>query len=162
MEIRQRIRRYPAVEWIAWVGVSLLAGVVGSAVTVGAVQTWYPTLVQPSFAPPNWVFGPVWTALYILMGTGAFLVARSGDTRAQSALVVFLVQLVFNLGWSLAFFGLQSPLLGLVVIVPLVLLIGVTAVGFGRIDWRAGALLVPYLAWTGFATVLNYQFWVLN
>ncbi|SFR33662.1 TspO/MBR family protein [Halogeometricum limi] len=162
MEIRSSIRRRPAVEWVAWVVLSELAGVLGGVATASAVQTWYTTLVQPAFAPPNWVFGPVWTTLYALMGTAAFLVSRSSHPRANVALYAFLGHLVLNVAWSLAFFGLQSPLYGLVVIVPLLAAIVVVTGLFARIDRRAAALMLPYLAWVSFATLLNYRFWVLN
>lgn len=162
MELRSTVGRRPAAEWVAWVGVSLLAGVVGGALTATAVEAWYPTLVRPWFAPPDWVFGPVWTALYVLMGTAAFLVSRSGGERARTALGVFLGQLALNVAWSGAFFGLRSTLLGLVVIVPLLVAVGATTGLFARIDRRAAALMVPYLLWTAFATALNYRFWALN
>ncbi|MDS0297449.1 tryptophan-rich sensory protein [Halogeometricum sp. S1BR25-6] len=162
MRIRESIRQRPAVEWAAWVLLSELAGVVGGVATASAVGTWYVTLVQPSFAPPSWVFGPVWTTLYALMGTAAFLVSRSADPRARGALFAFVGHLLLNVAWSLAFFGLQSPLYGLVVIVPLLGAIAGVTVLFGRIDRRAAALMLPYLAWVTFATALNYRFWVLN
>jgi tryptophan-rich sensory protein len=162
MELRESLRRRPAVEWVAWVLLSELAGVVGGVATASAVGTWYQTLVQPSFAPPDWVFGPVWTTLYALMGTAAFLVSRSSHPRARVALAAFLGHLVLNVAWSLAFFGLQSPLYGLVVIVPLLLAIVAVTALFGRIDRRAAALMLPYLAWVAFATALNYRFWALN
>ncbi|SFF79894.1 TspO and MBR related proteins [Halopelagius inordinatus] len=162
MEIRETVSGRSIGEWIVWVGVSLLAGVVGNGLSGTAVRTWYPTLVEPWFAPPNWVFGPVWITLYVLMGTAAFLVSRSADGRTRLALVVFLGQLVLNAAWSGAFFGLRSPAYGLVVIVPLLLGVGATTALFARIDRRAAALVTPYLLWTAFATLLNYQFWVLN
>jgi tryptophan-rich sensory protein len=162
MQVRDVVRDRPIVEWAAWVLLSELAGLVGGVLTASAVQTWYPTLVQPAIAPPNWVFGPVWTALYALMGTAAFLVSRSSDARSRVALLAFVAHLLLNVGWSAAFFGLQSPLYGLVVIVPLLAAIVAVTWLFDRVDRRAAALLLPYLAWTGFATYLNYRFWVLN
>ncbi|QIB72925.1 tryptophan-rich sensory protein [Halogeometricum borinquense] len=162
MEIRASIRNRPIVEWLAWVLLSELAGLIGGVATASAVETWYTTLAQPSFAPPDWVFGPVWTTLYALMGTAAFLVSRSDDSRTRPALYAFVGHLGLNVSWSLAFFGLQSPLYGLVVIVPLlVAIVAVTAL-FGRVDRRAAALMLPYLVWVAFATALNYQFWALN
>lgn len=162
MEIRESVRRRPLVEWAAWVLLSELAGVVGGVATASAVGTWYVTLVQPSFAPPSWVFGPVWITLYALMGTAAFRVSRSSDPRGRAALYAFLGHLALNAAWSFAFFGLRSTLYGLVVIVPLLGAVAVVTVLFGRVDRRAAALMLPYLAWVAFATALNYRFWVLN
>jgi tryptophan-rich sensory protein len=162
MEIRQSVRRRPLVEWAAWVLLSELAGVVGGVATASAVGTWYLTLAQPSFAPPSWVFGPVWTTLYALMGTAAFLVSRSADPRVRVALTAFVGHLLLNVAWSLAFFGLRSTLFGLVVIVPLLGAIAAVTLLFGRIDRRAAGLMLPYLAWVAFATALNYRFWALN
>ena len=162
MEIRQSVRRRPLVEWAAWVLLSELAGVVGGVATASAVGTWYLTLAQPSFAPPSWVFGPVWTTLYALMGTAAFLVSRSADPRVRVALTAFVGHPLLNVAWSLAFFGLRSTLFGLVVIVPLLGAIAAVTLLFGRIDRRAAGLMLPYLAWVAFATALNYRFWALN
>ncbi|MFC6826908.1 TspO/MBR family protein [Halopelagius fulvigenes] len=162
METREAAPGRSIGEWIAWVGVSLLAGVVGNALSGAAVRTWYPTLAEPWFAPPEWVFGPVWITLYVLMGTAAFLVSRSDDGRTRVALAAFFVQLLLNAAWSGAFFGLRSPAFGLVVIVPLLVAVAATTGLFARIDRRAAALMVPYLLWTAFATALNYGFWALN
>ncbi|MDS0295847.1 TspO/MBR family protein [Halogeometricum luteum] len=162
MEIRESIRRRPVVEWAAWVLLSELAGVVGGVATASAVGTWYATLAQPSFAPSSWVFGPVWTALYALMGTAAFLVSRSADPRARTALYAFVGHLLLNAAWSFAFFGLRSTLYGLVVIVPLLGAVAAVTALFGRVDRRAAILMLPYLGWVAFATALNYRFWALN
>lgn len=132
--------------------------------TAPQIETWYAVLEKPAFNPPSWVFGPVWTTLYTLMGIAAWLVWQAGfDRRAvKVALALFIVQFALNLAWTPAFFGLESPLLGLAVIVPLWVAIVATILGFSRIDRRAAALLVPYLAWVSFATVLNYTIWTLN
>ncbi|WP_416838362.1 TspO/MBR family protein [Haloferax sp. DFSO52] len=156
------VRRRPAVELLAWVVLSQLAGIVGSVFTITAIDSWYATLARPWFAPPNWVFGPVWVTLFTLMGIAAFLVSRSDHPRSRRALIVFVAHLVVNVAWSFAFFGLQSPAAGLVVIVALLVAIVATMREFAIVDWRAAALLVPYLLWVSFATVLNYSFWVLN
>jgi benzodiazapine receptor len=142
----------------------LAAGAIGSVFTRQAIPTWYATLEKPAFNPPNWVFMPVWTLLYIMMGVAAFLVWRKGleNKQVRIALVVFLVQLVLNALWSVAFFGLESPLYGLVVIVALWVAILVTVLKFYRISRVASVLMWPYLLWVTFAAVLNSSIWLLN
>lgn len=161
--------RRPIVALIVAVVASVLVGSSGSVFTAMGQNGWYETLTRPSFVPPGWVFGPVWTTLFVLMGVAAWLVWRqagSVDSRTASrsrvALGVFVGHFVLNVGWSAAFFGLQSIVAGLVVIVVLWIAILVTIVLFARVDWRAGALLVPYLLWVTFATYLTYGFWTLN
>ncbi len=145
------------------VGLCLGVGGLGGAVTAESVTTWYATLNKPSFNPPNWIFGPVWTALYILMGVAAWRVWRSADRdTARGPLAVFALQLAVNLGWSVAFFGLRNPGLAVVVILALDLLVLATALMFRRIDRLAAWLLVPYLAWISFATLLNVTIWRIN
>jgi len=153
-----------AVGLVVAVLLPLGVGVLGSLVTVGAVRDWYPTLVRPSFAPPSWVFGPVWTALYMMMGVASWLVWRRGLARPEvrSALTIYAVQLAFNLAWSWLFFGLRQPLLALIEIVVLLVLIGWCTLRFAAVSPAAAALLVPYLAWVAFASALNGAFWWLN
>lgn len=140
--------------------VGLLAG----WATQPSVTTWYPTLTKPSFTPPNWVFAPVWTLLYGLMGLSAFLIWRCGfhRVRVRSALTAFGVQLVLNAGWSFAFFGARSPALGLVVVLFLWGVLAWTLDRFFRIRPAAGWLLVPYLGWVTYALALNVAIWALN
>lgn len=146
-----------------FVGLCLGIGGLGGAVTAESVTTWYATLTKPSFNPPNWIFGPVWTTLYVLMGVAAWRVWRAADRdTARGPLALFALQLAVNLGWSVAFFGLRNPGLAVVVILALDLLVIVTALTFRRIDRPAAWLLVPYLAWISFATVLNVAIWRLN
>ena len=142
----------------------LAAGAIGSIFTRQAIPTWYATLEKPAFNPPNWLFAPVWTLLYIMMGIAAFLVWRRGleNRQVRIALIVFLVQLVLNALWSVAFFGLESPLCGLVVIAALWLAILVTVLKFYRISRVASVLMWPYLLWVTFAAVLNSSIWLLN
>jgi benzodiazapine receptor len=142
----------------------LAAGAIGSVFTQQAIPTWYAALEKPAFNPPNWVFMPVWTLLYILMGIAAFLVWRKGleNKQVRIALIIFLVQLVLNASWSVAFFGLQSPLYGLVVIVVLWVAILFTTLKFYSISRAAGVLMWPYLLWVTFAAVLNESIWLLN
>jgi benzodiazapine receptor len=142
----------------------LAAGAIGSIFTRQAIPTWYATLEKPVFNPPNWLFSPVWTALYILMGVAAFLVWRKGleNKQVRIALIVFLVQLVLNALWSVAFFGLESPLYGLIVIAALWVAILFTVLNFHRLSLAASVLLWPYLLWVSFAAVLNSSIWLLN
>ncbi|MDR5657541.1 TspO/MBR family protein [Halodesulfurarchaeum sp. HSR-GB] len=150
-------------------GLSILAvelvGASGAIFTAQGLGEWYSSLVRPAIAPPNWVFGPVWTALFALMGVAVWLVWRQAPTDpdgAKLAIGVFVVHFIFNLGWSAVFFGQQALGAGLLVILALWVLIVTTIMVFDRVDRRAALLLVPYLLWVSFATYLNYQFWVLN
>jgi tryptophan-rich sensory protein len=149
---------------LGWVLLAQLAGVVGSLATLSAIDGWYATLVRPALAPPNWVFGPVWTTLYALMGVAGWLVSRAPveERLRRLAYLSFAVQLVLNAAWSFVFFGAEAigPALGVIVVLLAAIL--VNAALFYRVDRRAGLLLVPYLAWVAFATYLNYGFWTLN
>jgi len=149
---------------VASIVVSQCAGIVGSAFTTPAIPTWYASLQKPPFTPPNWLFAPAWITLYLLMGIAAFLVWRVGlaNHRVRTALVLFLVQLALNALWSVVFFGLQSPLYGVIVIIVLWLTILLTMLKFARISAVAAWLLVPYILWVSFASVLNISIWILN
>ncbi len=143
----------------------LVVGYFSGMVTRSAIITWYPTLVKPSFNPPNWVFAPVWSTLYIMIGIAAGLVwdrIESNTTLVKKALVVFAIQLALNALWSYLFFGLMNPMLALLEIVILWLMIYETYVQFGRINKIAGYLFIPYLLWVSFAMVLNASIWWLN
>jgi tryptophan-rich sensory protein len=133
--------------------------VADGAVTALSVRTWYLTLTPPPGTPPNWVFGPVWTVLYVMMAVAAWLVWRVGSMRAVR---VWGWQLLLNALWTPAFFGLQSTGLGLVLIVSLLVMVAVTLMIFRRVQPIAALLMVPYLAWVGYATYLNAGFWWLN
>ena len=141
-----------------------LAGFVGSIFTRVSVSSWYVSLSKPSFTPPSWVFGPVWITLYALIGISAFLVwsKEFNNREVKAALIIFGIQLILNAFWSAAFFGLRSPLAGLIVIVILWLAILVTILRFLNISTAAGLLLVPYILWVSFATVLNLSIFLLN
>ena len=141
-----------------------LAGVIGSLFTTPAIPTWYATLVKPTFNPPNWVFAPVWTTLFLLMGISAFLVWRkgTGNPQVNLALRFFIIQLVLNSIWSVLFFGLKSPILGFVEIILLWTFILLTILYFFKISRMAGILLLPYILWVSFAAVLNFSIWRLN
>lgn len=148
---------------VLFVGLCLGVGALGAAVTDTSLSTWYPTLVKPSFNPPNWVFGPVWTTLYVLMAIAAWRVWRTTDRdTTRGPLALFVLQLAVNLGWSVAFFGLRDIGLAVAVIIALDFLVLMTALAFRRIDRLAALLLLPYLAWIAFATVLTIALWRLN
>lgn len=153
-----------AAKLIVAILLSNAAGFIGSAFTFSAIPTWYVTLAKPSFSPPNWLFGPVWTILYVLMGIAAFLVWKRGSKRREvrEALGFFIVQLVLNAAWSVIFFGFRSPACAFFEIVALLLAIVVTMRSFYAISRPAAWLLVPYLAWVCFASALNYAIWTLN
>lgn len=148
---------------LAFVAACLAVGAIGGAVTATSVGTWYQQLRKPSFNPPNWVFAPVWTALYIAMAVAAWRVWRArGLEGARSALVLFALQLALNLGWSILFFGLRQIGLALIEILILLATLVATTLAFRRIDGIAALLLVPYVAWVSFATVLTAAVWRLN
>lgn len=157
-------RRRSLVVAAALVGLSLAVGAVGGLATASSVTSWYPTLVKPSFNPPNAVFGPVWTTLYVLMALAAWRVWRrvgfGGEGRTPA--VLYGVQLALNLGWSLIFFGLRAPGAALAEIALLLAAVAATAAAFWRRDRLAGLMMAPYLAWIGFASVLNFEIWRLN
>lgn len=140
-----------------------LAGFLGSLFTIPAIPTWYQTLDKPFFTPPNWIFSPVWISLFILMGISLFFVwQRSDHPQFKPALIFFFIQLILNTLWSVAFFGLRSPLLGLTDIILLWIVILFTILNFSKVSKFAGVLLIPYLLWVSFATLLNFSLWILN
>jgi tryptophan-rich sensory protein len=141
----------------------LLMGSVGSYFTAPQLSTWYVHLEKPSFTPPNWVFGPVWISLYILMGAALYLVWGMNDYGdANDALVLFGIQMVLNFLWPVVFFGMRSPLYGLIVIVALLGAIFLTMREFNKFSARATFLLMPYFLWVAFAAVLNFLVWRMN
>ncbi|UFH35999.1 TspO/MBR family protein [Flavobacterium acetivorans] len=143
----------------------LAIGYFSGIVTRSSIETWYPTLIKPSFNPPNWVFAPVWSMLYIMMGVAAALVwdrMESDKEAVKRALLIFAIQLALNALWSYLFFGLHNPMLAGIEIVLLWLLIYETYIHFSKINKIAGYLILPYLAWVSFATVLNASIWWLN
>jgi benzodiazapine receptor len=140
-------------------------GVAGvSAIPTGSsVRDWYPMLQKPSWTPPSWLFGPVWTILYAMMAIAAWLVWRKREfLSVNGALALFALQLALNAIWSPLFFGLKNPLAGLLDIVPLWAAILTTLIAFWKISPAAGALMIPYWIWVSFATALNFAIWKLN
>ena len=141
-----------------------MAGVIGSIFTAGSVTSWYPTLVKPSFSPPGFYIGLIWIVLFTLMGISLFLIWREtpSNPAARIALYFFAVQLIVNVLWSVAFFGMRSPISGLVVIAFLWVLILITIIKFWPINRTAALLLIPYIVWVSIAAYLNFSIWRLN
>lgn len=142
----------------------LAVGMIGSVFTTPEIGAWYATLERPDIAPPNWVFGPVWTTLYVLMGIAAYLVWNKSlrEKGVQVALSLFGIQLALNLAWSIIFFNLHAIGAALAEVIVLWLAILATIVAFGKVSKLAAWLLVPYLAWVTFAAYLTFQYWSLN
>ena len=134
----------------------------GQAATYPNLAPWYAHLAKPSFNPPNWIFGPVWTTLYLLMALAVWRILGTEAAQKRAALILFFVQLAFNIAWSWMFFGLHDPLLGLCNIVPQELLVVATMLLFWRIDRLAGLCLLPLACWVAFAALLNFEIWRLN
>lgn len=155
------MRSVPAL--ILFIVVVYAAAGIGSLFTAQSVNDWYVALSKPSWNPPSWVFGPVWTVLYGMMGVAAWLVwLRRREVSVTLPLVLFFVQLALNVVWSLLFFGLQSPGAAFLEIIVLWLAIAATLLAFWRVAPLAGALFIPYILWVSFAAVLNYTIWQLN
>ena len=145
----------------------LAIGYFSGMATQSSIKTWFPTLIKPTFNPPNWVFAPVWSMLYIMMGIAAGLVwnrmeGSKDKELVKKSLIFFAIQLGLNALWSVLFFGLRNPMLALIEIVLLWLMIYETYIKFGKIDKIAGYLFLPYLAWVSFASILNASIWWLN
>jgi translocator protein len=149
---------------IVSVFVAELTGVIGSIFTTSSIATWYAYINKPSFNPPNWLFAPVWTVLFLLMGIAAYLVWQKGFLKkgVRPALDVFVFQLVLNIYWSVIFFSLQKPAAAFAEIVFLWVAILATIIAFAKISKPAAWLLVPYILWVSFAAYLNYSIWLLN
>jgi tryptophan-rich sensory protein len=149
---------------VAFIVLCEFAGLFGSIFTFSSIPTWYASLNKPAFTPPGWLFGPVWTALYFLMGISAYMIyeSRSRKQNARKALFVFGAQLVLNVLWTVAFFGLRSTQLGLVAIVLLWIAIAATIIEFARVRRSAALILMPYILWVTFAAFLNYFVLILN
>ncbi len=153
-----------ALKLAASIGVCLLAGAIGGLFTSSSIPTWYAALNKPAFNPPNWIFGPVWTLLYVLMGVSLFLVWQKGlkNKKAKTAVTIFGIQLALNVLWSILFFGLKSPILGLIEIIILWAFILLSIIKFSKISKTAAWLLLPYILWVSFAAVLNLAIFLLN
>lgn len=144
------------------IGICLGAGFIGSFFTYSAIPDWYAALNKPLFNPPNWVFGPVWTLLYILMGISFYLIWISKSKLKQKGIKIFSIQLILNTSWSIVFFGFKNPELALINIIVLWIAIFLTIKSFLKISKVSAYLLVPYLLWVSFAGILNFSIVLLN
>lgn len=153
-----------AIALIVSIAVAQIAGFLGTLFTADAIPSWYVTLAKPWFTPPSWVFAPVWTILYTLMGVAAYLIykRRKVSPGTERALLIYTLQLTLNSAWSVIFFGAHELGWALIEMIVLAATIAYTMVLFARIDRRAAALLLPYLAWVLFAAALNTSIWRLN
>ena len=145
--------------------ICLAVGYLSGMVTRASITTWYPTLVKPSFNPPNWIFAPVWTSLYVMMGVAAGLIWNQITTQKSAvtkALQIFAIQLILNALWSYLFFGLHNLMLATIEVVLLWLMIFETYSQFAKINKTASYVMLPYLAWVSFASVLTASIWWLN
>ena len=143
--------------------IPLAAGFAGSFFTRASVDTWYREITKPAFNPPDWLFAPVWTILYILMGISFFIIwSRENSRDRKSAVSVFIFQIFLNFLWTVLFFGLRNPLAGLIEIILLQGLLAVNILKFRKISTAAAWLLLPYFLWTAFAAVLNFSIVILN
>jgi translocator protein len=154
---------------VGFLAASFAAAGLGSAFSIPALDPWYRELRKPAWTPPDQVFGPVWTILYFQMAVAAWLVHRhttgqrgARSSRGKVAFFAWVAQLLLNVGWSAAFFGLRSPAAGLLTIVPLWVAVVAAVATAARVTRVASLLLVPYLAWTSFAAALNLRIWQLN
>lgn len=149
--------------FIGFLGLSLVVSTGGGLLTAGSIADWYPTLAKPSFNPPDWIFGPVWSVLYLMMAVAAWRVwRRAGWSEGRNALLLHLLQLTANFLWSALFFGLRRPGLALLDCLLLLALVILAVLAFRRHDRMAGLLMAPYAAWVAFACVLNFAIVDLN
>jgi tryptophan-rich sensory protein len=157
-----KLGRRDAIPLVVFLGVSFVAAAIGSFVTFASLDPWYANLQKPAWTPSGAVIGAIWTVLYALMGIAAWLVWREKGWSLSLPLVLFAVQLVLNVLWSVLFFGLQNLAAGLIGILFLWAAVAATLVSFWRVTRWAGALFVPYLAWVTIATTLNAVLWQMN
>jgi translocator protein len=164
MKIPITVRPKDAVALVLAILLSQSAGLIGAFFTVDAISAWYVTLNKPVLAPPDWIFGPVWTILYVLMGIAAFCVWRQGiqNKGVKQALAIFAIQLVLNAAWSVIFFGTHQILIALLEIVLLWGAILWTIIAFSKISRLSARLMLPYILWVSFAVYLNYAFLIKN
>jgi tryptophan-rich sensory protein len=150
--------------YVLSIGICLSAGALGTFSTISSITTWYIYLNKPSFSPPNWIFGPVWTLLYILMGISLAIIWQKSlkTKKIRDAVYLFGIQLLLNAIWSPVFFGAKNLFLALIIIILMWIFILRTILAFGKINKVASHLLYPYIAWVSFATILNFSVWVLN
>ncbi|MGB3345786.1 MAG: TspO/MBR family protein [Candidatus Humimicrobiia bacterium] len=158
------MKRIKILKLVISILVCQVAGLIGSLFTLSSISTWYAQLEKPTFNPPNWVFAPVWTLLFLLMGISLYLIVSKGveNKKVKTALSIFVIQLTLNMLWSFLFFGLQSLLYAFIEIIILGLAILLTIISFYKISKTAAYLLLPYVLWVSFAAVLNFSILILN
>ncbi len=158
------VQNFNILKFIFSIVLTLGVGFIGSLTTRQSVSTWYGTINKPPISPPNWLFAPVWTVLFILIGIAFYLVWNKGMSEpfVKIAIVIFLIQLVLNVLWSFLFFGLRSPLSAFIEIILLWIAILFTIIYFFKISPVAGYLLIPYILWVSFALILNGWIMILN
>ncbi len=151
------------VSLLPFVAVCFAAAGIGALATRSSVKSWYPHLSRPDWTPPDWVFGPVWTTLYLMMAISAWLVWRgTSSATARVALTLFGIQLVLNVLWSVVFFGLRRVGAAFAEVLLLWMMLIATAVAFYPLSLLAAWLLIPYIAWVGLASYLNFRIWQMN
>ena len=161
--MNQTLPKYPWIGLVVLIALCFAVAGIGGLATTPNIPHWYAGLVMPSWTPPGWIFGPVWSILYLSMAVAAWLVWRKIGLRgAATPMTLFAVQLALNAAWSWLFFGLHNPGAAMIDILLLWVAIAATMVVFWRRSWLAGLLFVPYFAWVSFATVLNFAIWRLN
>ena len=149
--------------YVVFIIICQLAGILGSLFTTPAIRGWYTEIQKPSFNPPNWIFAPVWTTLFVLMGISVSIVWLSEKNELRKkALTVFFIQLILNTLWSIIFFGMENPMLAFIEIIFLWFAILYTIILFWKIQRPAAILLIPYILWVSFASVLNLSIALLN
>lgn len=155
---------HKTVKFFVSIVVCELVGLISTPFTVSSIKTWYVYLNKPTFSPPNWIFGPVWTTLYFFMGVSFYLIwlQDSKNKKIRSAMLLFVVQLVFNFLWSIIFFGFHNPLIAFIDIILLWIMILLTIIKFHKLSKQAAYLLVPYILWVSFAALLNLSIVLLN
>ena len=153
-----------SIKLIIAIAIPVAVGAISGFFTATGVESWYQTINKPSWNPPGWIFGPVWTTLYVMMGIALFLVWKSdsSDILKKTAIALFAIQLILNFFWSFIFFDQQQPGWALVEIIAMWIFILLTIFAFGNVSKLAAWLLVPYISWVSFATILNYTIWKLN
>ncbi|QNN40440.1 TspO/MBR family protein [Pedobacter roseus] len=156
--------KFKPVAFIINIAITLSVGALGGWATAKSVKTWYPTLNKPSFNPPNWLFAPVWTTLYVLIGIAAYLVwiRRDKIVHFPRTVAIYLIQLILNLAWSFIFFYLHEVGFALAEIILLLAIIIINALTFYKINKWAGLIFIPYIIWVSFATFLTYNIFILN
>lgn len=160
-------KKHAPIHWaslLGWIALCEGAGIVGSVFTVSSIPTWYQALQKPVFNPPNWIFGPVWVTLYFLMGIAAYRIVSLGLKKpgVKQAIGLFLINLALNAVWSPVFFGARQIAPAFVIIAAIWITLIIVIFRYQELDKKSAYLLVPYLIWVSFATVLNYHLWLLN